>query len=92
LKKTRKTDYQVFTLRLGNYSGQNFNKICSLLDDDSPDEDNDNVRIKFAGIKTGKKPEMSGNGQIDDEEEEEHGWEEQQVMVFSQNKHDVDTV
>ena len=53
-------------------------KFDIFLDDDSPDEDNDNVRIKFAGIKTGKKPEMSNNGRMDDEEEE-HGWEEQQV-------------
>ena len=45
-------------------------------DDESPDEDDDNVRIKLAGIKSGKR---QGNGQMVVEDDDEHGWEEQQI-------------
>ncbi len=59
------------------------NSAHNSADDESADEDDDNVRIKFAGIKSGKRPDM-GNGR-DETEEEEHGWEEQQIRKAVKN-------
>ena len=49
---------------------------------DDSDDDEDNVRIKFAGIQSGKRPaDVDGNSQIviGEDEDEEHGWEQQQI-------------
>ena len=62
---------------------QKKNSAHNSADDESADEDDDNVRIKFAGIKSGKRPDM-GNDR-DETEEEEHGWEEQQIRKAVKN-------
>lgn len=55
------------------------NSANNSADDESPDEDDDNVRIKFAGIKSGKRQDLQGNGQVVVDDDDEHGWEEQQI-------------
>ena len=60
------------------------NSEPNSADDESADEDDDNVRIKFAGVKTGKREEFD-NGRINDDEDDEHGWEEQQIRKAMKN-------
>lgn len=44
------------------------------------------MRIKFAGIKSGKRQQLQDDGRLEEDVDDEHGWEEQQIRKAMASK------